>query len=344
MRARRFAPSRRRDRPVRVVSASAARPPLADEEIGAWRVGLEGARLLAVHFEDSFRAHAAALRLTPTQLLGCCAAFWQLVKQAGLPLREIGSAYDGWGEMELDDTPEETLVSFDGVSPGYLADLGYNLWCPRPCYYGWGVQALLDEGQGQPDALTALLWHLFAKTSLGLGVDLAEVTKDLDEAVLIEIARITPLPSGAPIHTLAAHLDLELARAIAESKDDLVRATGQLIEYAFGKTGNPLADNSDYEVDAILMGEIDEGWSWDELPQMITLSRQARALETAYGQWGRRIDRDPAANVRALGIAIHKAARAAERALQGEAGTLLTLLGKDVALQTMEGALRDDRD
>lgn len=326
MPATRRASRRRRQRAVRVVSLRSAASPLPEDALNGWHTGIGGLQLLGRHFPDFFREHAAARAVEPAQLLGCCAAFFQLVKQAGLPLRDIGDSY-AYDELEFADTPAETLRMYNAVSMEYLSNLGYYLWVPRPSYFGLGVESMLDEGGQSPGALTATLWHLFQHTPLGMGVDLHAFAEHLDTETRYEIERIKPLSKDAPIHLLAAHLAIPEAQGIAESKDDVLRATGQLIEYAFGKTGNELANHSDYDVEAIHMGDTDEQWAWRELPELARLSAEAQALEHAYGVWAARVGQNPAA-VRQLGIAVHKAARAARVELLEAPKTLLTLLDR----------------
>ncbi len=311
---------RRRRRAIRVVTAHGPQQqrPIAVEEAHAYEVGLLGAKLIRDHFGAFYQQHLAAKAIEPPLLLGCLVAFWQLVEAQGVALRWPG---DHYGELDREATPELSLTMFDDVAPEYLGELGYSICIPRPEYFGLGVQSVLEEWATQPDALTTALWHLFAQTSLSLGVKLnwEPLADAIGEDVLCRINRLRPLPADTPIATLSLYLELPEA-----SEQVCVR---DLLTYAFGKTENTLANYTDYEVEAIYMGETDEEWDWNQIAEMARLSKAAQHIEAAYGQWSRRIDADPEREIVKLARALHKARRASIRELNEVSKPLITLLG-----------------
>lgn len=330
MRPRRPRARRAMRHPVRVVALPPSeQPAMASEMASAYRIGLYAASLLYEHFPAFYaETHTDAMPISLPGLLGCTVAFWQLVEAKGLLLRwpgEAGYHQGGLTRYELADTPEETIVMFDGVSEEYMSDLGHYLHVPRPCLYGYGVQALLDqESDAYPNQpLTMLLWHLFERTGLGLGVPLLPMAANIDEDLAIDLLRIKQLPADTPLSLLGAHLVLPIAKEYGVKPLDLIR-------YAFGKTANDMANYDDYEAEAIYMGELDEEWSWTQLDRMVELQREAKQLADAYTEWSERTT--TLADLRRLAGQIHKATRAAARELAEPPKTLLALLGHEQLL------------
>lgn len=319
----RRSPARRRMRhPVRLVNARINQALIGEDVANAYRMGLRGAELLYQHFPDFYAATGLNDKpITPWLLLGCCAAFWQLVEAKGLELRWPGEAWgEGLTRYELAPTPAETLFLFNDVSAEWMSQLGYCIVVPRPVYFGYGVQGLLDqESDSFPhEPLTVLLWHLFGQTALGLGVPLMPMAANIDEDLAFDIFKIKQLPRSTPLQLLGQHLDIPAATAVGLRPIDL-------IAYAFGKTDNDLANYDEYEVEGIYMGEMDEEWRWGDLDHLIPLQCQARQLEETYATWSRALT--SLRDLRAFAGQLHKACRAAERELQEPPKTLLTLLG-----------------
>lgn len=323
-------PRRRRGRrPVRVVKLETQRRRQPDEETAScFATGLHGARLIKRHFEAFYDTHVAQLPITLPSLLGCMVAFWQLIEAAGLPLRW---PQDSYGEIDRGETPEDALIMFDGVSTELMRELEYSLFVPRPEYYGLGVQGMFDEGTSLPDSLTLTLWQLFARTPWAVGAlpSFEAVAAELGEDVVAKIGRLKPLPPDAPINTLTLYLDIPEVAQLRQALDGAIdpdAAGRMLLEYAFGRGTNDLANYSDYEVEAIHMGEPDEGWDWDDLPRMVELAREAAAIERAYTTWSYRVSRNPLREIPTVAGAIHKAARAAERELAAGSKALIDLI------------------
>lgn len=332
-------PARRR-RALRVVAsaavASQASHLIFQEERHAFLVGLRAAWLLSDRWPDLYQEHVAQQSADLPLLFGCMVALRQLVELAGVPLRG-GNDHGYYLDVpSYAETPADTLTMFNAVGVEYMieyADLSTHL-CPR--YYGIGAQGLLDAEEA-PDILTLLLWHLFSQTPWAMGAfpSFEQLSGSIEEDVLFRIDRIKRLPSDAPLGLLAYHLSLPEARQVArelapDCPDGEAVATKALLEYAFGRTGNTLADHSDYEVEAIYMGEMDEEWSWDMLPRMAELAREAEALEEAYRAWAQRVGDTPEREIPKVAGAIHKAARAADRELAEEGPkTLIALLQLD---------------
>jgi hypothetical protein len=305
------------------------------EEREAFFVGLRAAWLLSDRWPDLYQEHVAQEIADLPLLFGCMVALRQLVELAGVPLR--GSDYHGYHSdaPPYGDTPADTLTMFNAVGAEYMIEYAHMATRLRPRYYGLGAQGLLDAEQA-PDVLTVLLWHLFSATSWAMGAipPFEQLSQSMDEDIIFRIDKIKRLPSDAPLNLLACHLDVPEARQIAlelapDCPDGQVIATKALLEYAFARTGNALADHSDYEVEAIHMGETDEEWDWTMLPRMAQLAREAEALEGAYGAWAGRVGDNPEREIPKVAGAIHKAARAAERELVEGPKTLIELLHPD---------------
>ena len=325
MRAMRPPAGRSRHRRLRLVSGRQASQTLtlalADEEAGGFQTGLDAALLLQRHFAAFYAAHVAAQRITPPFLLGCVAAFWHLVEERGVSLRWPG---DYAGAMERGDTPLESLTMFDDVSIEYLSELSHSLYTPRPEYYGLGVQSVLEEWADAPSILTIALWHLFQHTPLSIGMPLSleALTREYDEDLLGRIFRMKPLPSTVALSTMFDLL------TIPEAGD---LGAAMLIQYAFAKVENDLANWTDYEVEAITMGEEDEQWDWAALDELARSAAEAQLLEASYESWSLRVGLDPAREIPKLAGALHKAARAAEREIADVGRPLITLLGDSPA-------------
>lgn len=323
MRPRRSRARHRVYHPTRLVDLTATQCALPPEEASAYLVGLSGAALIYDQFPDFYHeSHIDAMPVTLLRLLGCCAAFWQLVEQRGLLLRWPGEGWgvDGLTFYNLADTPEETIGMFTDVSAEWMSDLAHFIRIPRPRYHGYGVQALVDgESDTYPDApLTLLLWHMFQHTPLGLGVPIAPMAASIDEDLAFDLLHIKPLPSDVPLQLFGATLQLANAQAYGVSARDLVG-------YPFGKTTNTLANYDEYEVEAIFMGEVDEAFDWGAIDRLAQQQRAAARLEAAYADWSRHMTQLDA--LRNLASQLHKAARAATRALQAAPKSLITLLG-----------------
>lgn len=321
MRAQRPLAGRSRHRRLRVVAGPQAAQTqtlaLDDEAAGAFQTGLHAAVLLKRHFTPFYAEHVAPQRITPPFLLGCVVAFWHLVEERGVSLRWPG---DYTGTMERGDTPLDSLTMFDDVSAEYLSELSYSLYTPRPIYYGLGVQSVLDESASIPNLLTIALWHLLQHTPLSIGMPLSfeALTREHDEDLIARILRMKPLPSTVALSTMLSIL------SIPEAGD---LGSAMLIQYAFAKCENDLANWTDYEVEAITMGEEDEQWDWAALDDLARLSAEAQLLEACYEAWSLRIGAHPEREIPKLAGALHKAARAAEREIADVGTPLITLLG-----------------
>lgn len=297
-----------------------------EEQMRAIEVGLCAAQVLTEQFPAfAEQTQLAEIPVNNGAMLGCCAALWQLTEQTkGIELRWPGDGYsqfaDGITRYQCEADPAATLRMFNDAADSFLAELGHFIFCVRPAYFGYGVEELLDlESDNYPsDPLTLTLWHLFNETALGLGIDVSTMTANIDEDLVFDILRIKRLPKSTPIALLCSVLKLPIADQYGVSVQDL-------IGYPSAKTQNELANNSDYEVEAIYMGELDDTWDWAQLDQLARLSHDAEQLSEAYSDWCSQIK--TIQDVRRLAGALHKAARQAERELTAPAPTLVTLLG-----------------
>lgn len=316
-------PSGRRPRRARLVDVGhRARPSIQGEAAQAFLVGLDAAQLLAHHFPHFYTEHAAGMPCTPEHLLGCAAAFWQLWQIEGLQLRLPGD--EGWygdDELPFAATPEATLRAFDGVTVAFMNDMvAHFLMCPRPIYYGLGVESWLETESG-PDVLTATLWRLFEGTCWAI-LDMGSIHSggynDIEPAVAEAIASLRPLPANADLVGLSRRVALPGVSSLGVDAFDL-------LAYAVAQTGNALADYNDYDVEAIHMGEVDLGWSWDGARALIAAQRKARAIAKAYCAWGTWVSASPHERIRAIAAALHTAHRA-NKPKPEDAPTLLTIL------------------
>lgn len=317
-------PARRRGpRPVRLVRARGGWPQLHREELGAYEVGLEAARLLRRHFPAFFVDSAAPLPLTPPALLGALLALLQCVEGAhGLALRWPEA---DWDELPRGATPAETLALFDDVTPELLMDLSYYLAQVRPAYHGDEVALITDEGHETECPLRLTLYHLFQHTGYGLGVEVETLVEGHRlEAVILGCR---PLPSDAPVAELCERAAAHIPEAAGLGEP------AALIRYAFARTGNPLADTGDYEVQAVYMGEEPDYWPWEtaDFPALAAQQAAARALEEAFRHWAMRLDRTGAAGVELLAELLHREAAALRRRDRRAARGAAALTGRPLA-------------
>lgn len=313
MQQRRIRPGGRRPRRARLVDLSkCGMPAIYGEEAQAWIVGLEAAQLLKTHFPAFYFKHAVALPASLPQMLGCAGAFWQLVEVEGLSLRMPGE--EGWFDaegFEVEATPEQTLHAYDGVLPEFMnGTIAHYVAVPRPHYYGLGVETMLEE-EPSPDLLTATLWRLFQGTSwaiIDMGDPTSGIYSNIDEEVAAQIARLKPLPSDANLSAIANRV--KLPGAPSSTGNAWSHNAWALLAYAVGQTENTLADSTDYEAEAIHMGDLDEGWSWEHLQDMIEIQREARQIWEAYEAWAGWLSMCPHKAIPQLAGALHKADRA----------------------------------
>lgn len=315
---------RRRARPVRVVDAGVVGVEWDAETAHAAFIGLRGAHALARTFPDFYASEGvAALDVTSGTLLGCCAALWHLAdERAGFPLLRWPSDGAG-GEMTPAETPAETLRCYGFASSDWMTSEVAAHITPQPHYWGWGVESIMEEWEEASDPLAVLLWHLFQHTEWAIGIDIAVACDDLSDEAVATIPGIRVLPADTPVRQLAQHLTIPEATAADVS-------AAELLAYPFAQCHNELANHTDYEVEAIHFGELDE-WSWSQLDELIADAREAMRIEQAYIAWRLRVEKAGAAGLRQVAAAVLRAARAA-RAEDVEAPrTLLALLGHPLA-------------
>jgi hypothetical protein len=317
MRCVRASARRRRARPVRLVVAGTTGSVADETEAHAYSIGIDGARLLQTHFPDVYTTEGVAARpATLANLFACCLAFWQLAEiRAGLPLLRWPSDAYGGTDDDRAETPAETLRCINWVSEEWMAEaVSSHIYTPRPHYYGWGVESALEEWREVDDLLVLLLWHLFQHTPWSPGIDVS--ASDVSDT----IARLRPLPADTPLHLLSLHLALPEAAATDVRPFDL-------LAYPFAQTSNELANHTDYEVEAIHYGELDETWSWSGLDRMIAAAREAKHLAEAFEDWSLRVKLGGEQALRQEAARIYRAARAARHEQQNAPHTLLTLVG-----------------
>lgn len=310
---------------------------LTRKDCEALAVGIEAVRLLRAHFPAFYAQHAAALPAVPERLLGAVAALLQLVEETyRLPL---SWPEDDMGE-ELDhcEDPAETLVMYDGVSVEFMAELGRHVYQMLPAYYGIGVQLLLEDGYSTADPLRLALYQLFQHTQLSIGVDipmLLEEAHGLPAAVAEAIGMLHPLPRDVGTRELCALV----ARDLPEAAD--LPDPGRLVRYAFGETGNPLADTNEHEQIEVF-GVHPDGWDWSQLAQVAAWSQEAQQLDLAFGRWHRRVVDAGPAGVELLGELVHRHARTLRRRDKRQARSSRALI--DTLGAALEEETHDDDD
>jgi hypothetical protein len=316
MRQRRSHPRRPLRHAVRLVDFRVNRAQYAGYEarLNALEVGLCAADVLIEHFPAfAERTGLTGIPVTNGKILGCCAALWQLTEQEkGIELRWAGESYgvwtDGLARYQCEADPAETLRMFSDAADEFLGEIGHFVFSPQPAYFGYGVEELLDhESDNFPSSpLTLALWHLFNATPLGLGIDVSTMAANIEQELAFDILRIKRLPPSTPIATLCSLFKLPVAKQYGVEVQDL-------IAYPAAKTRNPLANNSDYEVEAIYMGEMNDQWDWSQLDELAALSQGANRIAEAYSDWDSQVK--TIEDVRKLAGRLHKACRAAEREL-----------------------------
>lgn len=256
-----------------------------DFEADAWQTGLKAMQHCRRLFPDFFAEHLAARSLTAQALYSACSAFLALVH------RDLFAVSD-WCDMldctdpvaALDAKPWRNNIS----TRDFLAQIEENkgfLLSPHPELYGIGVRELID-GEMEIDQygpLTIALWYMAEPTSFGLGLDWHELLRDMRQPWVEVVLSLPQLP---------AHLDFAAyTERLGMGVNGEHVGEGCLFAYAFGDTGNPVADYTYYEVEAIHGGFAIT--SWDRAGDVSALVREAITISTAYGVWWRIQQLDP---------------------------------------------------
>lgn len=294
--------ARRRCRPVRLVRGEPKphrRPsPLDGATAGVYDIALARVSDMQRLFPDFYGEHIADRLLTPRALYAAVTAFLSLVN---LRLFEIE---DSWA-LNVPGDPLRALQYRENDEVGRQGPLlcleeGINwLSQPRPQLYGVGIEGILEDETPQC-ALTLALWQLCRDTSWGIGVDVADVIgySHVSEETAELIKRLPPLPPVEMDHVVK---DVKLSGRHRPKKLEL------LISYAFARTGNPMADTTNYEVDIVYNGDIDTDWKRTD--EIVENANEAAEICDAYHQWARIVDDDPRKELGALAKALYKAAR-----------------------------------
>lgn len=311
----------RRPRPVRLVSPRPAFR-LTAEGLEAYMVGLDALELLREHFPAFFQEHVASVPARPEKLLGAVTAFFQLVeRERGLNLRWPD---DDVGSLVPCEDPVDTLHSFEWCSPEFLRDLGFFIRQVRPVYHGLGVQLFVDEEYSLDEPLQLTIHWLLEDSAFDIGLEMQMVldcARDLSVTVEEAIARLRPLPAevvGAELFTL-------VAREIPEAAH--LPRPSNLLFYAVGQTGNPLADTNEYEIDALHYGDDAETWHWSDIDRLAAWQAEARAIEDAFLAWQARVRNAGVAGVEEVAEIFHRAARTLKRRNVRQEQTAKTLMG-----------------
>lgn len=290
MRAPLFAPHPGRHRRTRVVNVGPETRrrhfPIDEETLGAWRVGLNTAELFQRFFPLEFAACVADRPTTIPELCCVAEAFLGMVNQRLFAL-------DEWGEVDIPIDPMTHLERVDRYDLDHatylLGDASWPFEQPHPCFYGLGVQSVLndymdaDPADQEWEVLTLGLWQLFSSTAWAIGYDIADLSEHLPKAHRQALNRLRPLPelSNDGVHLLLDTFTLDRPYG---------GPGGNLIRYAFGRTGNDLANMTTVEV-----GDLFDTYetSWNDTFDLVEASREAVKLFTSYSAWERAVMIDP---------------------------------------------------
>jgi hypothetical protein len=288
--ARRALARRRTQRALRLVTFGPSRhAALADDHA----IGLVALRTLAQLFPDFFRQHLAARRITPPVLYGAACALHRLVDEELFELRE---PY----ELETYRTSDPAdLITYpwpesDDVLLNALGEARYDIVQPRPICYGLGVQLIYDAQReiDDYDLLTLALWYVAERTTYALGLPWADLLDRSDWGDHLQ--SLPTLPVGMSLDVLSIDLDatpLTLTVPGRKQKKPLA-LDGNLLGYAFGRTGIPLADYDYEEVGYLFNGEMES--TWEEAHEIADASRAARDIAERYHALAEAIGQQPA--------------------------------------------------
>lgn len=301
-RPRRLVPCRRAHRSVRVVDGDLTPrrrySPLGPETASVYEHCLARVQNMRDLFPDFYQQHIAWRQLTPRALYAAVSAFLALVNARLFELEDCYSI-----EIPLDPLRALAYTEDDEIAhQGPLLNLEEALaWLVQPHaqLYGIGIEGILENEEPQ-SVLTLALWKLCQHTDWSIGVDVNIVIgySYLPETQAEQVRKLHPLSAEVSMDRLCA--------AIGQS--GLAKGADQLIRYAFARTGNPMADVTNYEVDVVYGGDLDD--DWDDAPGIAETAAAARKLVEHYGQWAALISANPIRELKRLEKALHDAARA----------------------------------
>lgn len=285
-------------RAVRVVRGGGMRrrpSPIGAETVSTYDIALDLVRRMRDLFPAFYQKHIAERVITPRALEAAICAFLALVNR---DLFEIDDC------MEL-NVPVDPLKALDYTEVGsrdgllVLEEASYWLSQPRALLYGVGVEGILEDETPQR-ALTLALWQLGSATNWSIGLDPCVVIGHsfIPKEAEMLIPKLPPLLTGVPMETIADEVDLPGYPYSSR--------LGELIRYAFGRTGNPMADVTNYEVEVIYGGAVDD--TWNDVHFIAENAAEAREIVKLYDQWASAIDDSPDRELTALARALHEAA------------------------------------
>jgi hypothetical protein len=288
--ARRALARRRTQRALRLVTFGPS-PHAASADEHA--IGLVALRTLAQLFPDFFRQHLADRRITPPVLYGAACALHRLVDEE---LFELMEPYEL--EIYRASNPADLITyawpESDDVLLNALGEARYDIVQPRPICYGLGVQLVFDGNRhiDDYDLLTIALWRIADGTSYALGMRWADVLERSDWSNLV--VALPALPTGMQLDVLGIDLDATplMLNVPGGKRKKPLGLDGNLLAYAFGRTGIPLADYDHEEVGYLFNGEMES--TWEEAHEIADASRAARDIAERYHALAEAIGQQPA--------------------------------------------------
>lgn len=278
--------------------------PIDPSDADGWDVGLLAARIFQELFPEVFADLVAPQTCTPGRLYQAACAFLSLVDERLFSIQD----------PSMLSLPTDPIAYLQKRPPcegeaalGSLEEGRFSVLQPWPLAYGLGVQSVMNNyeemGETAYSALTLGLWQLFSQTSLAVGYAIEDLADDLTPAATAAVLALCPLPP-TDVASLLRGLSLPGRPYGAD--------VGTLIWYAFGQTGNLLADYTDWE-----LGEMFDhnDMDWVDAAEIAEQARQARELSGAYGMWERAVTIDPSRELAYLANLLH--ARAAGAPLDG---------------------------
>lgn len=277
-----------RRRLVRRSLRDAERHIATGDAFAAITYGRQAAMLIRHHFPAFYAAHVAQLSTSPPHLLGVVQAFFSLAQQ----------------RLWLDHSYELTINPNDPLAV-LRPKLGNGEALARlEEFHGWGLDQVCPEVYGLPgdqeelfdegrNLLVAVLWYLADRTSW------SAATFEMEEVIDYWVDQLAITPERAALLDRLPHLDRSVdmgafcTRLSAQPNQlpaDLVHDLGQVVRYAFARTGNWFADLSVDE-----LAEMDgSGIDWyDDLEAIAAKQAEARAVWEQYLTLNAYVTREP---------------------------------------------------
>lgn len=325
---RRLQRARRVPRRLLVRQGASRRNVIGDNKVWHALSGLDRLSALKRRFGDFYDQHEIGAKpFTLSLVLATTIALFNLIEEyafqqsIGLHVildEDADIEFDLWAPDGANRAIHELVHLSEEDAFSILDNMTY-LTGPTPYLYGIGVTTALDGNDGPFGLLTMALWHMAQGTEWDTGVDVRQMHGLFVQEAREQLHLIERLP----------RLPMLSERVCDELLVPDVFDAGQLVRYAFGKTGIGLADVSDYEYEVSYGGQND--FTWHDLEGIEREANQARCIHDAYQRWEDRVERNPERELKILAKALRQAVRAAEEQEDDEEQTLAEILAEEIA-------------